>query len=62
MHHEKGRRNRRGELLAIQLKNVKTGYLEIQKTWDTELSRLTTTTKNGKHQNVVLKKTIDITA
>ena len=45
---------RKGELLAIQLKNIKNGYLEIQKTWDTERLRLTTTTKSGKPRNVVI--------
>jgi integrase len=45
---------RRGELMALQLKNIQPGYIEIHKTWDAEFSRLTETTKNGKPRNIVI--------
>jgi integrase len=45
---------RKGEALALQLKNIYPGYIEIAKTWDTEFFRLTDRPKNGKTRNIVI--------
>lgn len=46
--------SRKGEALALQLKNIHATYIEIEKTWDTELFRLTDCPKNGETRNVIL--------
>jgi integrase len=51
---------RKGELLALQLKNIHQGYIEIAKTWDTELLRLTDKPKNGKTRNIVIPDKLQI--
>ncbi len=45
---------RAGEAQGVQLKNVHPGYIEINKTWDTEKLELTKTTKNKKPRIVAI--------
>ena len=51
---------RKGELLALQLKNIHNGYVEIAKTWDTEFLRLTDKPKNGKTRNIVIPDKLQV--
>jgi len=59
---------RRGELLALQIKNFHGEYLDIEKSYDQIMKQLNSTTKNGRTRRViipgtvqqVLKKLIDI--
>jgi integrase len=51
---------RAGEAQGIQLKNIHPGYIEIDKTWDTEKLELTKTTKNKKSRVIAIAPPLQI--
>lgn len=49
---------RRGEIVALQLKNIHAGYLSVEKSYDVKAGKLNTTTKNGSKRTIVIPSKI----
>lgn len=49
---------RRGEIVALQLKNIYAGYISVEKSFDVKAGKLNTTTKNGTKRTIVIPSKI----